>query len=185
MTDAAHGGPWTELDHLENLYFDLELSRAIVREFQGECESVMDVGAGLGLYVAFLSHHFPGECLGIEPRIRQRWDRAQVMGWDIVWGEQFGRTFDLVLCMEVAEHMPREHHARLFDGLARFEPKVVIFSGAVPNQDGLGHVACRPESEWMEEFTSRGFVHDAAASQRLRDAAYWGWFKDNLNVFRR
>lgn len=78
------------------------------------------------------------------------------------------RTFDLVLSIEVAEHVDRRHHERLFDFLAARSKRWVVFSGARPGQGGHGHVAERPEAEWRDEFTSRGFSFDARLTALAR-----------------
>lgn len=96
------------------------------------------------------------------------------------------RKFDLVLSIEVAEHIQRSSHEALFDFLAARAGRWVVFSAARPGQGGHGHVAERPELEWRDEFVSRGFSFDArmtALARTLSDRKNIN-HRRNLQVFR-
>lgn len=77
--------------------------------------------------------------------------------------------FDMVLSVEVAEHVPREMHEALFDFLVSHAERLIVFSGARPGQGGHGHVSERPELEWREEFTSRGCLFDPEMTMLARE----------------
>jgi precorrin-6B methylase 2 len=96
------------------------------------------------------------------------------------------RTFDLVLSIEVAEHIERVHHERLFDFLAARAGAWVVFSAARPGQGGHGHVAERPEAEWRDEFVSRGFTFDPRLTSLARSMSDRKNInhRRNLQVFR-
>lgn len=79
------------------------------------------------------------------------------------------RLFDLVLSVEVVEHVPRDQHEAVFDFLVARAGRLIVFSGARPGQGGHGHVAERPELEWREEFTSRGCTFDPVLTMRARN----------------
>lgn len=99
------------------------------------------------------------------------------------------RTFDVVVSMEVAEHLPETAADRYVDMLVRLAP-AVVFTAATPGQGGNDHVNEQPHSYWIEKFRARGFGLDAAATQRGREA--WqasgrvrDWYYKNLMIFRR
>src|ERR1700738_5666163 len=49
------------------------------------------------------------------------------------------RRFDLVLSLEVAEHLPSDTASTFVDTLTRHAP-IILFSAAVPSQGGVHHV---------------------------------------------
>jgi hypothetical protein len=83
------------------------------------------------------------------------------------------------------EHIKRPHHDKVFDFLAKHCGKTMVFSGATIGQQGLGHVAERPEREWRQELEKRGLVLDRAKMIVLRETAQAPWYKKNLMVFNR
>jgi hypothetical protein len=59
--------------------------------------------------------------------------------------------FDLVMCLEVAEHIPKHQaHNALLATLAKSTGSILIFSAAQPGQPGTGHINPQPVSYWIE-----------------------------------
>jgi SAM-dependent methyltransferase len=72
--------------------------------------------------------------------------------------EAIGREkFDLVVCLEVAEHLRPEVSEGLIEALTA-AADVVIFSAGVPNQGGNGHINLKPRDFWHGQFHKSGFV---------------------------
>ncbi len=68
-----------------------------------------------------------------------------------------GRKFDLAISIEVAEHLNpavSESFIRWMTSMA----DVVVFSAAVPDQDGDGHINCRSRSEWYQLLKTEKFI---------------------------
>jgi hypothetical protein len=61
--------------------------------------------------------------------------------WAIEISQPFdlGRRFDLLQCLEVAEHLPEMHSDTLIDNLCR-HGDLIMFSAAIPGQGGDFHV---------------------------------------------
>lgn len=100
-----------------------------------------------------------------------------------------GRSFDIAISMEVAEHLP-ERVADRYVGLIALSAPTVMFTAAPPGQGGSDHVNEKPREYWIEKFRATGFSYDAATSSELADR--WrssgrvaSWYVDNLMVFRR
>jgi SAM-dependent methyltransferase len=68
---------------------------------------------------------------------------------------ELGR-FDLVCCVEVAEHVPPEASASLVATIASNASKWVYFTAAGPCQPGHGHINCRQQFYWINEFRKHG-----------------------------
>ena len=78
--------------------------------------------------------------------------------------------YDLVYSIEVMEHIELEYHSQIFDFLTSKSTNIV-FSGARVGQAGTGHIACRPEEEWRQEFLDRGFTFLEDLTQEIRQAS--------------
>ena len=111
-----------------------------------------------------------------------------------------GARFDLITCLEVAEHLPPDAHETLVDTIARhLRPKptmeadsgLLVFSAAPPGQAGEHHVGCRPAREWRAMFHERGISYRDDYTRQL--AHLFGyvtgpashWLAANLQVFDR
>jgi hypothetical protein len=77
-----------------------------------------------------------------------------------------GRTFDLALCVEYAEHLPEARAASFVADLAGLAP-VVAFSAAIPGQGGEGHVNEQWPSYWDAHFAAVGYRMVDAVRRRL------------------
>ena len=65
--------------------------------------------------------------------------------------------FDIAICMEVAEHINPQASASLIKLLTK-HANVVIFTAAVPNQGGHGHINCQPRTFWNKLFVEQNFT---------------------------
>jgi SAM-dependent methyltransferase len=147
-------------------------------------QSVVDVGCGLGAWLAVFKEHGVEDVLGYDgPWV----DRSRLL---IVPGEfrvadfheplEAERRFDLAVCLEVAHLLEPEHAERFVETLVSLAD-LVLFSAAIPGQGGFHHVNEQWPSYWAALFESRGFV----ATDPFR-AALWAqpdvkwWFAQNV-----
>lgn len=79
------------------------------------------------------------------------------------------RTFDLVACIEVAEHLPRRSERTLVASIAAASSRHVAFSASGPGMVGDDHINLQPPEHWIELFRTHGFHHRAAFSATVRD----------------
>lgn len=68
----------------------------------------------------------------------------------------FERKYDLVLCLEVAEHLGEQYADILVDNACRHSD-IVFWSAATPGQGGYHHVNEQPHEYWIEKFRLRGY----------------------------
>lgn len=95
--------------------------------------------------------------------------------------------FDLALCLEVAEHLPKRAAEPLVDGLVLLSDRIV-FSAATPDQGGTHHVNEQPHKYWVDLFRRRGFGRSALAEtlrHAIADLDEPTWIKANLMSFER
>ncbi len=122
--------------------------------------SVVDVGCGSGTWTA--AYHDAGcEVLGIDGTYVKEeqlvFPREHFQRHDLRLPLVLSRRFDLVNCLEVAEHLPAERADGLVADLCRLGD-VVIFSAAVPGQGGTHHINEQWPSYWQPKFRAQGFV---------------------------
>jgi hypothetical protein len=66
--------------------------------------------------------------------------------------------FDLILCLEVAEHLPEDAAWTLCETISyhKHANSRLVFSAALPGQSGEGHVNCQPPIYWREMLYDAG-----------------------------
>ena len=94
-----------------------------------------------------------------------------------------GRTFDLAMSLEVAEHLPAERAREFVASLTRLAP-VVLFSAAVPGQGGTHHLNEQWQSYWVALFQGQGYAPIDILRHRVwaDDAVEW-WYAQNMLLF--
>lgn len=97
----------------------------------------------------------------------------------------FDDVYDWIICLEVAEHVPKIYENILIENIHRNNRKGVILSWAVEGQDGLGHVNCQNNEYVKTKFKHLGYVNNIDLENRFRNASSLPWFKNTIMVFTR
>ena len=118
-------------------------------------KSVVDVGCGVGPWAAeFLANNVP-DVWGIDGdyvnRSQLRIPPDRFLARDLTKSLQFDRTFDLAVCLEVAEHLPASRASGLVADLVSMAP-CVLFSAALPGPTGTNHINSQYLPYWVELF---------------------------------
>jgi SAM-dependent methyltransferase len=93
--------------------------------------------------------------------------------------EQMG-PFDLAVCLEVAEHLAPSVSSTLISVLTKLAP-VVVFSAAVPEQGGHGHINLKSRELWHQEFVNNRFHCADRVRVLLRgEATVAAWYRLNI-----
>jgi len=150
--------------------------------------SVLDIGCGPGMYVDILnSHGYATYGIDVTPIVDDKPLLYRMSMFDLTpeW------TADLVICMEVAEHIDPQlgpDVARTVAG-AVAPGGYLLWTAAKPGQGGVGHINCRPKEYWRKLLVSNGLTYDPNATDALvrycRDGAHMGWFLNNAMIFRK
>jgi len=133
-------------------------------------ESAYDIGCANGFLLSeFLAAD--KRCGGIElsPAVREVLapeiqSLVEVGDFSAARGE-----WDLVCCVEVAEHIPPERSRDLVATVTGLAHSWIYFTAARPGQSGRGHVNCRPHEEWLSWFDEAGWSQHEALTHRLRE----------------
>jgi hypothetical protein len=96
---------------------------------------------------------------------------------------QIPGKFDLAICLEVAEHLPKERAAALVGRLTAAAP-VVLFSAAVPGQGGTDHINERWPGYWRRLFNDQGYsMLDPIRPLIREDRRVRWWYRQNIVMF--
>jgi SAM-dependent methyltransferase len=169
-------GIWTTPEEIATHQFDKRLTDAIINLF--EINTAVDIGCGNGSYTKYLIEHgikcrgFDGSPLTMPPCEILDFSRIQNIG-----------KYDLVLCLEVGEHIPVIYQDTFIDNVCNAAYKNIILSWAVEGQGGDGHVNCHDNYYVIGEFQRRGFLLDAYVTNLLRLEASISWFKQTVMAF--
>ena len=149
--------------------------------------SLVDFGCGSGAWVAAALAEGVEDALGLDGPWVERGTlaipEARFRAADLARPVDLGRRFDLALCLEVAEHLPREAAPALVGTLARHAP-AVLFSAAVPGQGGEGHVNEAWPGTWAALFGEVGFEgRDTLRAAIWDDEAVEPWYRQNAVLY--
>lgn len=147
------------------LNFFAGVADKIVKEF--EPRSVLDAGCAMGFLVEALRDRGV-EAFGfdISPYAIER-VRADVRQncWVGSVGEALPRDYDLIVCIEVLEHVETEVADRALDEFCAHTGDI-IFSSTPEDFEEATHINVRPQERWAEAFAQRGFFHDLETDLR-------------------
>jgi SAM-dependent methyltransferase len=152
-----------------------------------EAKSVLDVGCGTGTWLALCRGLGVEDVMGVDgPWV----DPAQLLipaarfrHHDLQQPLDLGRRFDLVISLEVAEHVPEPLADAFVTSLTR-HADAVMFSAAIPFQGGTGHVNEQWPAYWAEKFAARGMVAvDCLRPRVWADARVVWWYAQNTIVY--
>jgi SAM-dependent methyltransferase len=154
-----------------------------------EPRSVVDVGCGLGTWLSVFRNRGIEDVHGVDgtwvdPALLEI-PRAAFTPADLERPLALGRSFDLAISLEVAEHLPAAAADTFVDSLTALAP-VVAFSASIPMQGGTNHVNEQWPDYWAERFEARGYVTIDAVRPRIWGNPRVDWYyAQNLLVFAR
>jgi len=182
--DSLHGDV-LEADALKSQYAAsrvLDILSAYVA-----VSSVLDVGCGLGDWLKIVAARGISDFQGVEgPWLdpgRLHVDCARVQVLDLEKGFSLGRRFDLVICIEVAEHLPPDAADRFIQTLTAHS-SLILFSAAIPYQGGHHHVNEQFPSYWAARFAHHKFkAFDVIRPKIWSDPQIQVWLRQNILLF--
>jgi SAM-dependent methyltransferase len=147
-------------------------------------KSLLDVGCGTGNWLKAAQELGIPEVAGIDgielPDSQFLAPKSLFHKVDLSQAWDLGRRFDLILCLEVAEHLPPEAAGMFMRSLAR-HGDLILFSAAPPDQEGDHHLNCQWPAYWQALFNDCGFCCDDSLRWRLWEKTEIpSWYRQNV-----
>jgi SAM-dependent methyltransferase len=149
--------------------------------------SVIDVGCGTGAWLAAFAARGVREIDGFDgdyvDRSLLEIPAEAFHAADLELPLSVGRTYDLAVSLEVAEHLSPRRGPSFVADLVALAP-VVMFSAAIPHQGGTAHVNERWQDDWAELFARHGYVaHDCIRPAVWDDPQVERWYAQNTLLY--
>lgn len=123
--------------------------------------SVIDIGCGSGVWLSVFRELGVSDILGVDgdyvDQSVMAIPRDRFVPFDLTHPYRNDRQFDLVMSLEVAEHLPPACADTFIDTLVSLGP-AVLFSAAIPHQGGVHHVNEQWPDYWAGRFAARGYA---------------------------
>ena len=160
--------------------------------------SMLDIGCGLGETV-FFSRRLGVDCWGVDQIVDKSWNKDWFFHHNLqdpfsLAQQGLPSVVDLVLCWEVAEHIPGDKTHIFMDTCANHlkngENSFLVFTAAHPGQGGIEHTTERSSQFWRDQFHERGLKYQENKTRKLAllwtniDSPLW-WLGNNVQVFAR
>jgi len=150
-------------------------------------QSVLDVGCGLGTWLTIFQESGVPEVLGLDgnnvDRSMLHIPERQFRECDLTNPFDLGKRFDLVLCLEVAEHLPESCSDEFVASLCRHSDRIV-FSAAIPGQGGQHHINEQWVDYWQLRFRQMGYIlADAIRPLIWNDGNVDVWYRQNIFLY--
>lgn len=149
--------------------------------------SVVDVGCGRGSWLKAFKELGSTQLTGVDGAWNSR-DKMidgaiEFIPSDLNAGIEIGRTFDLAVSLEVAEHLAPEVASSFVHTLTDLS-EIVLFGAACPGQGGVAHINEQFPSWWAKKFAEKGYM-----AFDLFRPAFWGngevqfWYRQNTFLY--
>lgn len=154
----------------------------LIQKFQPS--SVVDIGCGIGTFLHVFKQHGIKEVMGIDGKWVNKEqlyiEKGEFMEANLEEPIRIGKSFDLVLCLEVAEHLAPAAADVIVDSLTSLG-KVIVFSAAIDKQGGQNHINEQSFQYWKEKFKKKGYrAIDLFRPVFWNDERIQWWYKQNM-----
>ena len=150
-------------------------------------KSVIDVGCGMGSWLNVAKKNGIKKVVGIDGdyidksllHINENEFIVKDLRKEIVINE----SFDLALCLEVGEHIPKKDAHILVKSLSNLS-SIILFSAALPGQGGNNHINEQWPEFWESLFLKFNFLKiDIIRKEIYKDDKIEWWYRQNVVLF--
>ncbi|GAX42589.1 hypothetical protein NIES4075_35910 [Tolypothrix sp. NIES-4075] len=150
-------------------------------------KSVIDVGCGTGTWLSVFQEHGVENIWGVDGDYVDKKNleipEDRFLSFDLKSPFSLDRQFDLVVSLEVAEHLPQDCAETFVDSLTRLGA-VILFSAAIPFQGGTEHINEQWLDYWAKYFQEKGYVAiDCIRNKVWQNDNVEFWYAQNMLIF--
>ena len=151
-------------------------------------DSVVDVGCGTGAWLKAWSEIFKSDnYLGIEGPYLDKENilipASKVIFKDLKEPLKLDQRFGLVISLEVAEHLPASSAGIFIESLVSLGD-IILFSAAIPGQEGTYHINEQYPEYWAAIFNKYDYIPVDCIRPRIwKDSSVEFYYQQNILVF--
>jgi 2-polyprenyl-3-methyl-5-hydroxy-6-metoxy-1,4-benzoquinol methylase len=136
-----------------------------------DIKTALDIGGGFGFCTKWFIDQGVDCTLvdGLEYNVTNGVASDNGIVHDLQDGPVNHEEVDLVVCIEVVEHVKEEYLKNLLDSLAL--GKYILMTFATPGQAGWHHVNCQPEKYWLDHLSKYGYSVLQKDQNQIRNLA--------------
>ena len=150
-------------------------------------DSAIDFGCGTGAWLSVLKEHGCSTVLGLDSSTdsHEMLDESNFELIDLSKEYKPKIKYDLAISLEVAEHVEEQYSGIFVSNLVNSSDNI-MWSAAIPNQGGVGHVNEKWPSFWVEKFANYGYsCNGSFRYQFWFNEKVEPWYRQNLLLFSR
>jgi len=149
--------------------------------------SILDVGCGLGVWLKAWQEQGVENVFGIDGSYVDKdalhISRDNFYALDLTQPFDLKKRFDLVECLEVAEHIAESSAEILIASLIK-HGDIILFSAAIPGQGGEHHVNEQPLEYWATHFAAQGYhAYDYPRRKTQGILEIEPWYRYNTIIY--
>jgi cyclopropane fatty-acyl-phospholipid synthase-like methyltransferase len=171
-----------KIDHYYDPIFSKKLNLVV-----SNYSSVVDFGCGNAKYAKYIKEQskIDVDAFDGNPHVSDITEGFASL-LDLSKDFDLSKKYDVVISLEVAEHIPKQYEETYVNNLVNHCEKMIIISWAKIGQGGKGHVNEQNSEYVVDLFGDMGFYLDEDLTKLLRESStVCRWFKDTVHVFKR
>ena len=149
--------------------------------------SVIDIGCGVGAWLKVFKEFnvqkitgLDGDYVDIENLLIEK---KEFIVADLESRIAVDSRYDLVMCLEVAEHLSANRAESFVADLCKLGD-IILFSAAVPGQEGTLHINEQYPGYWIDRFKNNDFeCIDCIRPAIWKNTEIEFWYKQNIMLF--
>ncbi len=172
--------------HLQGALASADAIIPMVQEYVHP-NSVIDIGCGIGAWLSVWEKKGVKEIKGVDGAYVDKKqlliDVSNFEDFNLEQGYKSTKRYDIVMCLEVAEHLPAKSAELFVESLCTLSD-VVLFSAAIPAQEGTMHINEQFHEYWGSIFTQKGYLAVDCLRPRIwNDTKIQWWYRQNIMFF--
>jgi len=175
------------MDRHQKTVYSARTVLSLVLDALPPVHSAIDFGCGVGTWLSVLKEKGVNDIRGLDgPWVEQNLLEIPIENFQQVdFKETIGlkKKYDLAITLEVAEHLPHESASSFVESLINASD-FILFSAAIPYQDGRGHLNEQWPDYWADIFNARGYIAlDFVRKEIWNDKKIPAWYRQNILIF--